>query len=90
MKKILEFIIVLGFVLMLGAAGSADFASMSFVKVLFLEILGMLVVLLGTSGLLHYKRYVRRMMRKRSVNRMSAKSKTAARVSIRIPEKELC
>lgn len=90
MKKILGFIIFSGFVLMLGVAGSSDFSGMSFVKVLFLELLGMLVVLAGTSALMHYKRYVRKMMRKRSVNRTAAKSKTVARVSIRIPEKELC
>ena len=90
MKKILGFIIFSGFVLMLGVAGSSDFSGMGFGKVLLLELLGLFVVLAGTSALIHYKRYVRKMMRKRSVNRMSAKSKTAARVSIRIPEKELC
>ena len=37
MKKILEFIILFGFVIMLGAAGSGDFSGMSFLKVLVLE-----------------------------------------------------
>lgn len=90
MKKIMGFVILSGFVLMLGAAGSADFAHMSFVKVLALEILGMLVVLAGTSGLMHYKRYVRRMMKKRRVKTASLRTSGKVTVNIRIPEKELC
>ena len=90
MKKILGFIILLGFVVMLGAAGSGDFSGMSFSKVLVLELLGVFLVLSGTSALMHYKRYVRRMikLRRRKEGKTSAVSGLGRK--IRIPERELC
>ena len=81
MKKLLGFIIFSGFVLMLGVAGSADFANMSFSKVLVLELLGVAIVLSGTSALMHYKRYLRRHARMHRKN---------AACRIRMVEKELC
>ena len=81
MKKILSLVIVIGFVIMLGAAGSADVAGFSFFNVLLLELLGIAVVLFGTSALMHYKRYVRRHARMRRKN---------ADCRIRMVEKELC
>ena len=86
MKKLLGFVILFGFVIMLGAAGSADAANMSFVKVLFFETLGIVIVLSGTSALMHYKRYLRRNVRIRRKN--VACSKIHCKMS-RV-EKELC
>lgn len=86
MKKILGLVILFGFVLMLGAAGSADVAGMSFLKVLLLEVAGMLIVLFGTSALMHYKRYLRRIIRIRRRNASYVKNDT----QICIREKELC
>ena len=60
MKKLLSLVIVMGFAIMLGAAGSADFSETSFVSVLLMELLGMFVVLFGISAHMHYKRYVMR------------------------------
>lgn len=82
MKKLISMVIILGFVIMLGAAGSADIAAMNFFAVLLLELLGMAVVLFGTSALMHYKRYVRRCA-KHHIKRVCAKRAC-------VPEKELC
>ena len=90
MKKFLGFVRLSGFVLMLGVAGSADFANMSFVKVLLLELVGMFVVLAGTSALMHYKRYVRRMMRLRSYKMKIAGRKNVVYLDVRNRQKELC
>jgi membrane protein implicated in regulation of membrane protease activity len=91
MKKILEFVILSGFVLMLGVAGSADVANMGFVKVLLLELLGVAIVLSGTSALMHYKRYVRRiLLKKKRKNSNTLCKKTPVGVKIRLAKKELC
>lgn len=82
MKKLISLVIVLGFIIMLGAAGSADIAKINFVPLVFLELLGMAVVLFGTSALMHYKRYVRRNA-KHHIKRAYAKR-------ILVHEKELC
>lgn len=79
MKKTISFIIILGFAIMLGAAGGADTAEVSFAAVLLLELLGMAIVLFGTSALMHYKRY----MRRNAHAHMSRQRNT-------MPEKELC
>lgn len=90
MKKILGFVILVGFVLMLGAAGSADASHISFSSLLLLELAGVLVVLLGTSALMHYKRYVRRMMRRRAGKRRVCASAANYPARIAVREKELC
>ena len=90
MKKILGFIILLGFIIMVGAAGSGDFSGMSFSKVLVLELVGMFVMLFGTSALMHYKKYLRRMikLRRRRANKIPEVSELGRK--IRVPERELC
>ena len=90
MKKILGFIILFGFIIMVGAAGSGDFSGMSFSKVLVLELLGMFMMLFGVSALMHYKRYLRRMVKLR--RRKESKILGAAEFGrkIRVPERELC
>ncbi len=91
MKKILGFVILFGFVLMLGAAGSADASHISFLTLLLLELAGALTVLLGTSALMHYKRYLRRtILKKRLANSSSLSKKTPVGVKIRLIHKELC
>lgn len=86
MKKLLILVIVIGFGIMIGAAGSADTAEISFLNVLLLELLGIAVILFGTSALMHYKRYVRRSMR--LAGRNAVCSKMRCRMSG--TEKELC
>jgi len=90
MKKILGFVILFGFVLMLGAAGSADACHISFVTLLLLEFAGALTVLLGTSALMHYKRYVRRLMRMKAGKRPVKMTGTNFSSRISVVEKELC
>ncbi len=90
MKKLLGLVIVLGFVLMIGAAGSADHFGMGFGKLLVLELSGMFIILAGTSVLMHYKNYVRRMMRKRCAAKSSVCRKMKLRDAMVMPEKELC
>ena len=92
MKKLFGFIIILGFVIMIGAAGSADNASLDFVAVLLFELLGIALVLLGTSLFLNYKRYLARRLRKSrfascKVKRERLCTKQTSIVKIR---KELC
>ena len=86
MKKILSLVIVLGFVIMLGAAGSADVGEISFLNVLLLELLGAAVILFGISALMHYKRYVRRNVRLQRRNAACSK----VRCGMSCAEKELC
>lgn len=96
MKKLLGLVILSGFVVMIGAAGSTDlananFGAVDFLGVLLLELLGMAIVLFGTSALMHYKRYVRRMIaRKRLVNSKNVSIKKRVADAVRMPEKELC
>ena len=90
MKKILGFVILIGFVIMLGAAGSADVAGMSFLKVLLLEVFGMLITTIGTSAFMHYNVYLRRTRRRRVSRRKVASSEIRVAKQIKIPEKELC
>ncbi len=90
MKKILGFVILFGFVLMLGAAGSADASHISFLMLLLLELAGALTVLIGTSALMHYKRYVRRMMRRKASRRPVCTSGANFTAKISVREKELC
>lgn len=91
MKKLLSLVIVLGFVIMLGAAGSADTTNISFLTVLLLELLGAVIVLSGISALMHYKRYVRRtLLKKRLAKSNLLCKKTPVEVKIRLARKELC
>ena len=91
MKKILGFIILSGFVLMLGVAGSADVANMSFARVLLLELLGVAIVLSGTSALMHYKRYVRRnLLKKKAAHSNGLTKNSPVGVKICFAKKELC
>ena len=91
MKKILSLVIVLGFVIMLGAAGSVEYVNMGFVKALLMEMLGMAVVLSGISAMMHYKRYERRMLvRRRLSKRVVSTASSPVGAKIVIPEKELC
>ena len=90
MKKLLGLVIVFGFVLMIGAAGSADVFGMGFGKLFILELTGAFVVLAGTSALLHYKKYVRRMMKKRYAAKRAVYAKIGFADTIVVPEKELC
>lgn len=90
MKKILGFIILSGFILMLGAAGSADACYISFSTLLLLELTGVLTVLFGTSALMHYKRYVRRLMRMKAGKRLAKASGSNLPSRIPVREKELC
>lgn len=89
MKKILSLVIVLGFVIMLGAAGSADFAGMSVVKAILLETLGVAIVLFGMSALMHYNRYVK-MLAKKNCRRVVSCQKSDVSGKIILHEKELC
>lgn len=90
MKKILGLIILSGFILMVGAAGSADVFGMSFVQTLLMVAAGMIVVVFGTSALMHYKRYVRKMMRKHAGKGTVHVSRKGLAARIHIGEKELC
>ncbi len=63
MKTILRLTITLGFVLMIGTAGGADNANISFFTAFLLELCGVLVILFGYSALCNYKRYLRRRVR---------------------------
>ena len=90
MKKLLSIVIVMGFVIMLGTAGSADVAGMSVLKAVLLEVLGMMIVLFGTSALMHYNRYSRKMLlMKRAKLRVVCRQNSVS-AKIRMPEKELC
>ena len=86
MKKLLILVIVIGFVIMLGAAGSADSTEISFFNVLLLELLGIAIIIFGTSALMHYKNYVRRNMR------LSRRNAVCSKMRCRMSgaEKELC
>lgn len=90
MKKLLGMIILLGFILMIGAAGSADVFGMSFVNLLVLEMCGMLVVLFGTSALMHYNAYLTRTRRRRITKRTRVTGVIRMAKRIKMPEKELC
>ena len=87
MKKLLSLVIVMGFVIMLGTAGSVDVAGMSVLKAIMLEAVGMLVVLFGTSALMHYNRYLRKTL---SEKRVRVRRQNTVSSKIRMPEKELC
>ena len=90
MKKILSLVIIIGFVIMLGTAGSVDVAGMSVIKAVLLEVLGMIIVLFGTSALMHYNRYSRKMLlKKRAKHRVICRQNSVS-AKIRMPEKELC
>ena len=90
MKKILGFVILSGFVIMLGAAGGEDVAGMSFLNVLLLEVFGMLITTFGISALMHYNVYLRKTRRRRISRRTAASSEIGVAKQIKIPEKELC
>ena len=83
--------IVLGFVIMLGAAGSADTSGISFINVLLFELLGAAIILLGISALMHYKRYLRRkLLKKRLAKSNLFCNKRPAGTKICLANKELC
>ena len=90
MKKLLGAVIVFGFVIMIGAAGSADVSQISFLEVLLLELLGMAIILFGTSALLHYKRYLRRVAKLHKRNRMKTAVHQKRIDAVRICEKKFC
>ena len=92
MKKFFGLIIITGFTIMLGGAGSADNTNMSFMLVLMLELLGISLILLGISLNLNYKKYLRRRLRKRSVHSNALKNVSARAKSVNIckRQKELC
>lgn len=90
MKKLLGVIILSGFILMIGAAGSADVFGMGFVSLLALEICGMLVVVFGTSALMHYNAYLTRTRRRRITERTRVARRIRTAKQINLPEKELC
>ena len=90
MKKILSLVIILGFVLMIGAAGGADLSGTGLFTAFLLEILGMAMIFFGTSALMHYKRYIRKMVR---AKRIASKKTSATPVPVRqvlVREKEFC
>ena len=68
MKKMFVLFGIAGFVLMLGAAGSADNNTISFFQALAMEISGIAVLLLSASGHCYYKKYCRN-KRKRAIVR---------------------
>ena len=74
MKKILGMVILLGFVIMLGAAGGADNGGNGFAENLLFELLGMALSFFGMVALSHYKKYLRRR------RRMCAKKRKTAAV----------
>lgn len=65
MKKIFGLITFFGFVLMIGAAGGADFGGASFLRTVLLEALGMLISTFGMSALSHYKKVMRKSVKMR-------------------------
>lgn len=90
MKKILGFVIAIGFVVMVGAAGSVEYVNMGFFKALLLEAVGIITVLCGISALMHYNVYTRRTRRRRVSDRARVATKIRVAKQIKIPEKELC
>lgn len=91
MKRIISLVIVLGFVIILSAAGSVEHANMGFVKALLLEIVGMATVLSGISAFMHYRNHERRMIHKRRIAKRTVLSVNhPSGTKIRIAEKELC
>ena len=90
MKKLLSLVIVMGFVIMLGTAGSVDVAGMPVLKAVLLEALGMMILLFGTSALMHYKRYSRKMLLKKRAKHCVVCRQNSVSAKIRMPEKELC
>ena len=91
MKKLLSLVIILGFVLMIGAAGGADLSGSGLVTAFLLELVGMAMIFFGTSALMHYKRYVKRVILKKKTAHSNSLSKNSlAGVRIRPAYKELC
>ena len=68
MKKMFVLFEIAGFVLMLGAAGSADNNTISFVQALFMELWGIAVIFVSASGHCYYKKYCRN-KRRRAISR---------------------
>lgn len=90
MKRIISLVIVLGFGIMLGAAGSVEYMNMSFIKALLLEMVGMITVLSGISGLMNYRKLERKMIHKRRIAKRTVLSVNhPSGTKIRISEKEL-
>lgn len=80
MKKILSLVIVLGFVLMIGAAGGVDLSGTGLLTAFLLELVGMAMIFFGTSAIMHYKRYIRRtLLKKRYANSNSLCKKNTCR-----------
>ena len=65
MKKLFVVFEILGFVVMLGAAGSADNNTISFLQALVMEFCGIAVMLLSASGHCYYKKYCRNKKRRK-------------------------
>lgn len=91
MKKILSLVIISGFVIMVGAAGGVDLSGAGLLTAFLLELVGMAMVFFGTSALMHYKRFLRRIiLRKRLANSNSLCKKSPVEVKICLAKKELC
>ena len=91
MKKILSLVIVLGFVLMIGAAGGVDLSGTGLLTAFLLELVGMAMIFFGTSALMHYKRYIRRtLLKKRYTNSNSLCKKIPVGEKMCLAKKELC
>lgn len=84
MKKIFGLITFSGFVLMIGAAGSADLVEATFLKTVLLEILGMAISMFGMSALAHYKKMMKKCRKtKKRRGAVSAKCPESALVACR-------
>lgn len=67
MKKMFVLFELLGFILMLGAAGSADNNTISFLQAFLMEIFGIAVILLSASAHCYYKKYCRNKRRRKAL-----------------------
>ena len=91
MKKILSLVIISGFILMIGAAGGVDLSGSGLVTAFLLELVGMAMIFFGTSALMHYKRYVKRiLLKKRLANSNSLCKKIHVGAKSCLTQKELC
>ncbi len=90
MKRFFGFVIFLGFVIMIGAAGGYDVNNAGFVTALLLEVFGMALAFFGMSALLHYKKYLRRSIRRACNNSNAASKKISSRPRVVPAAKEVC
>ncbi len=69
MKFLLKSIIIFGFILILGSAGSADAGNIEFGRIVLNTVLGFILLLGGTSAHLHYNRYLAKKARRQRLLR---------------------